>query len=290
VKTFFTFVVMKFRLLYLLFGVLLWVGCKEENPGILFTDPIQPLKDTTYVISPAPSSVYKKVLLEDLTGVRCVNCPQAAEKAAELKLKFKDSLVVIGLYLKAMPQFTFPWTDVDLRTDDAEVIASAVGTPSSLPAGFVDRVKFGNQASLLINQWEPYIQQRRGISPVTISLSYENVDLNELVFYTKLTYTQDRSNAQHKLALYITENNILGKQSSIGGSIEDYLHQHVLRGSVTLPLGNILNAPLVAGRVFEQDIPFTWNTKWDQNNAYLVAVVINAQDESVVQVEEIKLY
>lgn len=281
------------------------VSCEEENHGIIFDEPAPVLKDTNYITTSVPASPFKKVLLEDLTGVRCVNCPQAAEKAHELSLKYKDTLVVMGVYLTAQPQFTAPWQGFErLSTAVAQEIANAVGNPQGLPSGYIDRYKFGGSvAAFNTNLWEGYIKQRMGVSPVKIDLDFANAADNKRIIKTKITYTQDVSQ-QHKLALYIIENDIISKQSTIPGDsiwngvgyqkvtsgyIEDYSHQHVLRTAVTLPLGELLTAPLVAGRVFEKEREFEWPAAWKQNKCYLIAVIINAQDESVVQVEKIKL-
>jgi hypothetical protein len=282
------------------------ISCEEENHGIIFDEPAPVLKDTTYITSNVPAQPNKKVLLEDLTGVRCVNCPQAAAKAHELSLKYKDELVVMGVYLTAQPQFTAPWQGFErLSTAVAQEIANAIGNPQGLPSGYVDRYKFGGStAAFGVNLWDGYIQQRLGTSPVKIELDYANGTDNKRVFKTKLTYVAPVAQ-QHKLALYIIENDIISKQSTIPGDsiwngvdyqkvtsgyIDDYSHQHVLRTAVTQPLGELLTAPLERGRVFEKDLEFEWPAAWKQNKSYLIAVVINAQDESVVQVEKIKLY
>lgn len=297
--------------LWLFISFFILVSCEEENPGIIFTNPPTLLKDTSYVTTDYGPSVYKKILLEDLTGVRCVNCPDAAAKAKELKGVYGDTLVVVGLYLRSpnLNQFTAPWSGFpDLRSNEAEVIANAVGVPSSLPNGYIDRYKFGGtQAAFVINQWDNYVKQRRGESPVKVWLNFEIGANNNMILKTRLTYTKDISGKQHKLALYITENDIFSKQSTMSdtvsntiwngkeftkskGYLDDYSHQHVLRTAVTLPLGQLLNQPLELGRVFEKDFPFEWPSVWNRNKAYLVAVVIDSYDESVVQVEEIKLY
>jgi len=298
-------------ILYTAIITFFFVSCEEENPGIIFTNPPKLLKDTSYVTTDYGPSVYKKILLEDLTGVRCVNCPDAAARAKELKDKYGDTLVVVGLYLKSsnLQQFTAPWSGfLDLRTNEAEAVANAVGVPSALPNGYVDRYKFGGtQAAFVINQWDNYIKQRRGESPVKIWLDYEMGANNNIILKTRVTYTKTTTDKQHKIALYITENDIISKQSTMSdtvsktiwngkeyvtskGYLDDYSHQHVLRTSVTFPLGQLLNQPLELGRVFEKDFPFEWPAAWNRNKSYLVAVVLDASDESVVQVEEIKLY
>jgi hypothetical protein len=284
-----------YALLSLFFIIL--ISCKEENPGIILKDPPPPLKDTTYIATDVGAQDFKRALLEDLTGVRCVNCPQAAAKAKELSNKFKDTLVVMALYVKSFEtQFTSPWDGhEDLRTDVAENIANAVGMPTGLPGGYVDRHRFTSQASLFISQWENAVKERiGGASPVRIELDYEALANNEIIIKSKLTYTQDRSSEQHKVALYITENNIIGKQATNepGRSpyIIDYSHEHVLRSAITQPLGNLLTSPLTLGRVFEKDFSFEWPAAWNRNKCYLVGVVMDARNESVIQVAQIKLY
>jgi hypothetical protein len=282
------------------------MGCREDNPGITFRDPVVALRDTTYITGNIPSASAKKILLEDITGVRCVNCPQAAEMAAKMKDKFGKQLVLMALYLRQLPQFTSAWAGhTDLRSDIASEIVNAVGVPTGLPNGYVDRHRFGNSAALDFNEWESRIENRKGESPILLKLRYENGPGDSIIFKTSITYTQNLSDKQHKLALYITENDIPSKQSSINGSriwngknyqevttgyIDDFRHQHVLRGAVTQSLGDLLEASLERGRVFEKDFIYPWPDKWVRSNAYLVAVVIDVSTESVVDVEEIPLY
>jgi hypothetical protein len=281
---------------FLLIFSLLFVACKEDNPGIILEEVVVPLLDTSYVVTDPGISSYKKILLEDLTGVRCVNCPRAAKKAAELSTKYNDTVVVMALYIKSFEtQFTSPYEGFpDLRTDEAEIIMGAVGTPTGLPNGFVDRFKFGSQAAMIDHEWENKINLRIGaVSPVRIELDFTKDNTNEVIFKTKLTYTIDQSSSQHKLALYITENDIISKQATNepgrGGYIDDYSHQHVLRKAITIPLGEILKENLVVGRVFEKEMKFEWPQSWNIEKSYLVAVIIDVKDESVIQVAEISL-
>ena len=281
---------------FLLITSLFFVACKEDNPGVILEEVAVPLLDTSYVVADPGISSYKKILLEDLTGVRCVNCPRAAKKAAELSAKYNDTVVVMALYIKSFEaQFTSPYEGFpDLRTDEAEIIMGAVGTPTGLPNGFVDRFKFGSQAAMIDHEWENKIKLRIGaVSPVRIELDFTKDNTNEVIFKTKLTYTSDQSSSQHKLALYITENDIISKQATnepgTGGYIENYSHQHVLRKAITIPLGEILKENLVVGRVFEKEMKFEWPQSWNIEKSHIVAVVIDVKDESVIQVAEISL-
>jgi len=54
-----------------IFFAFLFVGCTENKPII----PCLSCETTTNPVN--PETVVKKVLMEEFTGVRCVNCPQA---------------------------------------------------------------------------------------------------------------------------------------------------------------------------------------------------------------------
>ena len=58
-------------------------ACEEVPPAIDFSEPVVPSKDSTYTVSTEPPAQHKAVLIEDITGVRCINCPDAALKAKD---------------------------------------------------------------------------------------------------------------------------------------------------------------------------------------------------------------
>jgi thiol-disulfide isomerase/thioredoxin len=62
----------------------------------------------------------RKVLLEDYTGSRCVNCPSAARIAHDLKQVYGENLIVLGIHTGF---FAFPFPPqfpLDLRTPAGE--------------------------------------------------------------------------------------------------------------------------------------------------------------------------
>ena len=67
----------KFRILISAFVLLTIVAC-EEVPPLINYEESKSLKDTTYLINTVPAAELKNVLLEDVSGVKCVNCPDAA--------------------------------------------------------------------------------------------------------------------------------------------------------------------------------------------------------------------
>jgi hypothetical protein len=91
------------------FVIVFIIGCNETPPIIDFSEKNSDLLDTTYIVSPIPSSVSTMIFVEDLTGVRCSNCPKAAEKIKEIKVANPGNVVAIGAYPGTLKNFMDPW-------------------------------------------------------------------------------------------------------------------------------------------------------------------------------------
>ena len=87
------------------------VSCDEELPPVIMTEEEKPLLDTFYIGS-VPAASVKKVLLFDVTGVRCNNCPKAAVLAKNLASSNSGRVEVVALYPKTPMSLTFPWAGV----------------------------------------------------------------------------------------------------------------------------------------------------------------------------------
>ena len=154
--------------------VLLFTACEEIPPNIDFSPPYK-TKDTTYIVGAVPAAQHKAVLVEDITGVRCVNCPQAAAKAKEIVTeKTEDSVVVMSLYINQLANFTTPWDGFPLlNTAIASTIVDFYGIPSGLPSGYVDRAVFAPQTVRFYayTTWKNLVNQRLQLStPVNIDI------------------------------------------------------------------------------------------------------------------------
>ena len=130
-----------------LYTVLMFVffACQEAEPPINFNKQESlVLKDTCYQLEmvdiPAPDN--RGVLIEDLTGVRCIACPNAAEAAKETKeASTNNPVVILGLYTRFPKSLTSPFGGYeDPRTDEAQLIGTNIyNFGNILPAGGVNR-------------------------------------------------------------------------------------------------------------------------------------------------------
>ena len=45
-----------------------------------------------------PAAVERSVLIEDFTGQRCVNCPNAADEIAKLHEQYGDAIIAVSIH------------------------------------------------------------------------------------------------------------------------------------------------------------------------------------------------
>jgi hypothetical protein len=278
----------------LVIGILsvLLFGCDEVPPFVDFTDPPHS-KDSTYIVSPVPAAQHKAVLIEDITGVRCNNCPFAAKKAQDIvQRKTEDSVVVMALYTESLATLTIPWPGFpSLTSPSATQLTSSLGLDGSLPNGYVDRTIFPPQQNRLTSYtvWETKVNQRlKEKTPVNIRIE-DSVSGRKLKVKVRLQYTEAVSST-HKLSLFLVENGIVSKQTTTSGLDENYIHNHVLRYTFGSDLGKVLTASLMPGRTFVKELEYEIPLGIQISNCHIICVVSDNVTEEVVNVRNVEVH
>ena len=86
--------------IFLLFSIitLFCIACEEQiEPVPLFMDMDTEVVDTMAVDTMVEQNM-KKVLIEEFTGVRCVNCPEGSEKIETLLAIHGERLVAVSIH------------------------------------------------------------------------------------------------------------------------------------------------------------------------------------------------
>lgn len=288
---------MKFRASFL--GLILAVmfhSCTEIPPFIDFSDGPVVLKDTSYITPQVPGKPPKHALIEDISGVRCVNCPAASETAKQLLSKYGEKVSLITLHPTSLRQYTTPHQGYDtLSTEVAELIMTQIlGTPAGLPAGAVNRTLFTgeNRITMAHTSWEKYVQEEIALfSPVVLENTFSGSEAERKgVLSIKITLAE-AVNRPLALSVFLLESDIISKQSTPDGYEEKYKHIHVLREGITPYNGIKLGDSFVAGRVFEKDFEVSFPPKYEYKNCSFVVLIHNAdgQDKNVIQVNSLDI-
>jgi hypothetical protein len=276
---------MKNLLLFIPITALLFSACEEVPPVIDFSVPVIPLKDSMYIATTVPSAQHKAVLIDDITGVRCNNCPDAAKKAMDiLAQKSHDSVVVIALYanISSLSNFTTPFAgEKPLIYEGAKQIVESLGIPQGLPSGYVDRNRFAGKTERPIdrNEWINFVNERLKVkTPVNIALS-RTINNRTLKVEINLAYNSAPVNANpHKYAIYILEDGIIGRQQN--KTVEEPFE---------LAVGNPLQGPYVAGKTFVKQFKYEVPAEFNLDNCHLVCAVMDGTTEEVINIREIDL-
>ena len=270
------------------------VSCDEELPPVIMTEEEKPLLDTLYVGS-VPSAAPKKVLLFDVTGVRCNNCPKAAALAKNLAASNAGRLEVVALYPKTPMSLTYPWAGFDtMSTVEADQIATALGGITSLPLGAVDQVAYNGSKLLNTSDWSAAVTaQLAKSSPFNLDIKSVWKASEGKARVEVKAVANTAISGSYKWVMAITESAVTSKQSdqdAPGGVVEDYKHEHALRAVVGSTLGSDVNTNAVsAGYVREKHFYVTPKAKWNAANCDVVVWIVDANTKEVVQVNHVSL-
>ena len=275
-------------------GVLAF-GCEEIPPPIDYGNGALVLRDTNYVLPSLQDPIQDKgILIEDLTGVRCPNCPDAAIRAKELKANNPDRVVVVGLYTEQPNNLTFPHSgDEDLRREQSTNLYTNIYGSPPLPGGGVNRKVYSGQNQ--INQvhalWGSSVNNEKPLkSVVNLEVEAQQKDDSTYVVQSKFTFNEDL-NTQSFVSVMLLENELHASQSTDTGDNHEYVHEHVLRTMFTPYNGSPLFDSPEKGRVIEKGWEFVIPKGINLDKASIVVLVNrnDADNKEILQCLEVKL-
>lgn len=237
------------------------------------------------------SSVYRKVLIEEYTGHRCLNCPNGHLKLEELHERFGDTLVAIGIHAGALaaPNAAegYPY---DFRTDVGSELAQEFSI-DGIPAAIINRYPEPGGWSLV--RWLSKINAVDRSKPLAaIQLMNEyNAQTGMLKANAQVTLLEPCPN-QLRLAFYLIEDGIVNPQLNGTEYIENYVHNHVLRASLNGTYGTLLNTNgyLETGKGYTLAHKINMSGHdWNPANCTVVAILYDRTSSDVLQVETMKV-
>lgn len=250
------------------------------------------LIDSTYVTTEIPAPQQRMVLIEDFSGVQCVNCPIANAKAQEILDAHPDQAAVITLHNYFIGGY--PNSSEDLRTEEAYAIDNLLGPTSLWPIGAVDRVKYSDVGVVLVDDdtWATRAEGQMAETPVVnvvVEANYRSED-RTLEALATLTFLQDLTD-QIRVSVMLTESEIIDPQLTPDGIDDVYSHNHVLRTMPTPATGSPITETTEEGRVIIRGWEIPLEDHW--NDAHLEVVVFvhkaEADDLEVLQVAKIHI-
>lgn len=227
-----------------------------------------------------PAEVKRCVLLEDFTGQRCVNCPDATNEINKLQEQYgEDNVIAVAIHGGYFGIYTSTPTATALSTEEAREYYSKWNIEAQ-PAGIVNRC--GGVSNYTAWATSIYNELQKS-SPVSISLTTSfDAASRSLQVITGILSSEKLSG---KLQLWLTEDNITALQLMPDGSPNtEYLHNHVFRKSVNGTWGTDIT---LGESQVETTFTATIDNGWQPDNMHVIAFVYN--QEGVLQATKKKI-
>lgn len=232
-------------------------------------------------------TVERVVLAMDFTGMRCVNCPNAATTLHQSMEKYPGSVIVVGIHAQAASDFTLPIGPLDLRAPVSDVYYNYF-KPAALPSASINggTVLSGTELSIWTTTIDNEISKP---APADVALtSNYNAETRELTVDYTVTFNQLYS-PETSILLWITESDIIGPQMTTSGITLQYEHNHVLRASLNGDWGESLGSGFVTEQTLTGTASITLDENWVAENCEVVGFIFNTGDRAVQQAASVEV-
>ena len=223
--------------------------------------------------------VESRVLIEDHTGQKCPNCPDAARLIHTFQLSYGERIVPVAIHSQMQGIM------------EPEGLGNELGNTyykywkmEYKPAGLVNRLDGGDGRVLDKTIWDfavTYALSMETPLDIRVKARQQDDDPTKAEVDVKVVCTREGQSASGRLQVWITEDGIIAEQDDMGKHIADYEHNHVLRAAVNGDWGEPVS---VSGLADAREFSYTATLKpeWQARNLSIVAFVYN--DDGVVQV------
>ena len=174
-----------------------------------------------------PKQAERAVLIEDFTGQRCPNCPNATEIIEQLIAQYgEENIIPVAFHCQPLgivgtAQFA------GLMNTESEAYGKALGVEVQ-PQGLVNRVgglmKETDWTAAVVSE----IQKKAPLN-ITVTASH-NTATDSLYVKCDITALYDLN---ARLQLWLLQDSIVARQATLtSGYIDTYVHNHIFRRSI----------------------------------------------------------
>lgn len=272
------------------FSLFCLAGCEETCPGIDFSVPI--VSDTVSVPFDATLATQQRnVLLEDFTGVRCVNCPDGHLIAASILNSYPQGRVVVVAEHDTLGLLTgpYPFGHFDFRTTEAKDIISLLGGISSKPIGAIDRKIFTGETTIPVGRqkWPGYVAADIALSVPKVQMKIESQynDATRVLSLGVILQYAESISGNNNLSIMLTESGMVEPQLDQTGIDTFYVHNHVLRDMISSSTGLPIKGNKSPGHATKYVMPdYTIPSSWNADSVHIVTFVTDTDSLNVLQV------
>ena len=230
----------------------------------------------------------RTTLLVEFSGLRCSNCPLAAEEAHNLLSMYGENFVVVEMH-PASNTLTQAAAQYDYTCPASDTYYIHCGGTSStpLPTGVMNLARTDADYFVDYLSWgAAYSQSAKKMSPVRLTHTVQMDTTNNSLEIEANIFNLSLEAFDVQYIAWLTEDSIVGMQMMPNGKTrKDYVHNHVLRDAITDVWGMPLEIPIDGSKSIS--LSYTLPEKVNPANCNIVGIVM--KDGEVIQAQEYKL-
>jgi hypothetical protein len=283
---------------------------KVENPikpAVLLDTTIYPGNWDDY---PGPvftqnTNTLRNVLLEDYTGHRCPNCPEAAAVAADLEAGNPSRIFVASIHAGpgGLTSFQQLASDCGLASNPTNEYCTEFFNTESLaygaefqtgfgffgnPQGNINRISFdGSTMFQFSNEWNTRVSEVLTANDLKVNIQAQTnyyAETNGFYLHVETEFLQDLA-GEYNLSVYLIENSVVDFQDSLGNVLEDYHHHNVFRGCLDgLAWGQSIPGDHTTGEKKYFDYSYSLPTGTTNGDYHLLIYVHDVETYEILQV------
>ena len=215
------------------------------------------------------SEAKRAVLVEEFTGQRCINCPEAHEELAKIQKEYgENNVITVCIHASALAVSP-------LKTSVGEEYFKH-WNGANLPCAVINR----NTSALGVSAWAGVINSElQKTTNVKLSMANNYNAANRQLSIDVNALSSEKLNG--KLQVWIVEDGIVAVQLLKGNRKDkNYVHNHVFRAAVKGTWGT--DIALQENVEAKNNFSIQLDSKWNEKNVSIVAFVYN--DSGVQQV------
>lgn len=238
----------------------------------------------------------RTVLLEDYTGFRCSNCPEAAEELKRLQCLYGARVIPLAVHVTETfaepennPDGSF---ETDFRTDIGNIYESTFETGLFLPNGMVNRKQFQGTYYQTWQGWDGLVKDELAKPPealIDLNVNYDE-GTREATAEIKISALVNLNASPYRLSVLLSEDSIIDWQKDYRltpPKTSNYVHMHTLRAAFNGTWGDEVNSgnPIPAGFTETTSKSLIIEPEFVDHNCNVVVFIFRDDTKEVIQAE-----
>ena len=229
----------------------------------------------------------KTVLIKDFTGVRCVNCPEAAEYAHELQHRLgEDRIFIMSVHagFLAQPIGQFP----DFLTDEG---TEWYNNHDSNPLFTVDHVALTDGQTFSVEQIDaPVANALNEAQLFDISINNIYDEASRHLSVENYFYPMANGDGRYYATICLVEDSIVGWQTIPGGVDKEYVFRNVFRGTLNGADGELVSdGPYYLEDEFVSKKSIVLDSTYNAEQCYILTYLYDKADGKLLHTEMRKI-